>query len=1414
MWLLSNILSSKANYPRIILLVLSLGLIIPAQAVVIDDFNRTDGTAVGNGWIEKSPSAFSLLGGEAVKQAVGTGYLNNLVFRPSNEDLQDVETAVEFRLSANPPGYAEIWNRVQSDTVLVSNWLEGYILFIRNNNSQARLGRQNGNAFSLLSDIFLTQPLNTSDRFRLRMSTVGTNPVVVTGLIERFNGVDWDVIGQATVNDNDPLQIVTPGSVGFSGNFESGYTFDNFARTNLAAPAPVPATTSLSPASISAGSGSFTLTINGSNFVSGAAVRWNGVDRTTTYVSATQLQATVLASDISAPGTATVTVFNPAPGGGLSNAQTFTMDVPVDNPVPATVSLTPAFTDEGGSAFTLTVDGSDFIPGSMVRWNGADRTTAYVSATQLQASITAADIATAGTATVAVFNPLPGGGISNGQTFTIDPVVVNNSVPVASGLTPGSTTAGGAGFTLTVTGSDFVSGAVVRWNGVDRTTTYVSPTQLQASIIAADIASTGIASVTVFNPLPGGGVSNAQSLSVLEAGSLFTEAFSRTDGTAVGNGWIEKSPAAFSLLGGEAFKQAVGTGYLDNLVFRPSNEDLLDVEASAEFQLTSGSPGYLQIWTRVQSDTVLASNWLEGYLLYIPNNTNQARLTRQNGNSSTLLASFNLTNVLNTTDRYRLRMSATGMSPVVVTGFVERFNGVDWDILGQATVNDNDPLQIVTAGTVGFSGHTENGYSFDNFERTNLGGPAPVPTTTVLSPASISAGAASFTLTVTGSNFVSGAAVRWNGVDRTTTYVSATQLQATVLASDISAPGTATVTVFNPAPGGGLSNAQTFTMDVPVDNPVPATVSLTPAFTDEGGSAFTLTVDGSDFIPGSMVRWNGADRTTAYVSATQLQASITAADIATAGTATVAVFNPLPGGGISNGQTFTIDPVVVNNSVPVASGLTPGSTTAGGAGFTLTVTGSDFVSGAVVRWNGVDRTTTYVSPTQLQASIIAADIASTGIASVTVFNPLPGGGVSNAQSFNINQNGPLSFALTSISPNNAVIGTGGLVLTVTGSNFPLDASVRWNGADRITNYISPTQLQVDVLSTDTDIAGLFSVTVSSLSEGTSAPQTFFVLESPTTDFFFDNFNRVDGGEIGNMWTEKLPAAYSLQNNQVVGIDTTSFVNSYSYVFRDNIVYRPSSEDHKNVELSIEFVKQQEGAYEFQQLHGRIQRDTIQYSNVLQSYLLYVEDTLQNPSGLAIAINRPVYGEGECVMRIIDFPSPLVTGERYRMRFRIEGDYPVVLTGTLDRFDGQTWQVFTQGSVVHDVNTQPTYYCNPVTMPPPISKAGAVGYSKWFTMTQVYDNFYWKEIETVDSVNPLPEISHVSPSWASSSTSNLSVKVSGNNFMPNSIIRWNGSDLITTYVSETTLEATLTPAELASAGVASLILILLKYSILA
>jgi hypothetical protein len=99
--------------------------------------------------------------------------------------------------------------------------------------------------------------------------------------------------------------------------------------------------------------------------------------------------------------------------------------------------------------------------------------------------------------------------------------------------------------------------------------------------------------------------------------------------------------------------------------------------------------------------------------------------------------------------------------------------------------------------------------------------------------------------------------------------------------------------------------------------------------------------------------------------------------------------------------TLKLQGASTGNPVPSMTSLSPSSATAGGPGFTLTVTGANFVPGSVVRWNGVSRPTTYVRSTQLQAAIPASDISSAGTAQVTVFNPAPGGGTSNTLLFTV-----------------------------------------------------------------------------------------------------------------------------------------------------------------------------------------------------------------------------------------------------------------------------------------------------------------------------------------------------------------------------------------------------------------------------
>ena len=207
--------------------------------------------------------------------------------------------------------------------------------------------------------------------------------------------------------------------------------------------------TFLNPASMAAGTqctSGCTLVVNGSGFVSGSTVTFANTSLVTTFVNAAQLSAALTTANLATPGNFPVGVTSPgstkgtAAGNNLSNFALFTVG-PANNPVPTITQLSPASAAAGGAGFTLAVTGTNFLSSSQVNWNSSARTTSFVSATQLTAQIAAADIAFAGTAKVTVFNPSPGGGISNSQLFTITSSGMSTGVAGEKAAVPGEAAA-------------------------------------------------------------------------------------------------------------------------------------------------------------------------------------------------------------------------------------------------------------------------------------------------------------------------------------------------------------------------------------------------------------------------------------------------------------------------------------------------------------------------------------------------------------------------------------------------------------------------------------------------------------------------------------------------------------------------------------------------------------------------------------------------------------------------------------------------------------------------------------------------------------------------------------------------------------------------------------------------------------
>lgn len=182
---------------------------------------------------------------------------------------------------------------------------------------------------------------------------------------------------------------------------------------------PVPAIVSLSPNSSNAGGAAFTVAITGYNFIPSSSVQWNGSARTTTYTSGTQLQVQIASADIANSGSAAVSVTNPSPGGGNSGSGEFTIN-PTSNPAPQLQASNPSSVDAGSADIIFTVYGSNFIPTSVIQWNGAALTTSYLSDSYLEAQVPASNLSNPGVAEVVVVNPGPGGGSSTSLQFAIN----------------------------------------------------------------------------------------------------------------------------------------------------------------------------------------------------------------------------------------------------------------------------------------------------------------------------------------------------------------------------------------------------------------------------------------------------------------------------------------------------------------------------------------------------------------------------------------------------------------------------------------------------------------------------------------------------------------------------------------------------------------------------------------------------------------------------------------------------------------------------------------------------------------------------------------------------------------------------------------------------------------------------------
>jgi hypothetical protein len=566
---------------------------------------------------------------------------------------------------------------------------------------------------------------------------------------------------------------------------------------------------------------------------------------------------------------------------------------------------------------------------------------------------------------------------ATGQAMAL--VVAVNPVPTLTSADPSQVGEGSPDLSVTLTGTGFISTSALTFDQVSLTPQAISATTIQATVPKAELAVAGSHSFAITNPAPGGGASGPLTFTVtVQAQPVPTISSVTPPSAPVG------SPSTTLVI--------AGTGFTAESVASLDGADL----------------------------------------------------------------------------------SLTGQTATALTAQV---SGASLVTARAATLTVTNP-------------RPDGGSASVSFPVDNL-----APALTSASPMSAPAGGSEVTVTLSGTSFAPSSVVVANDGGLTTLYVSATSLSATVPAALLAAPGVIALTVETPAPGGGNSAP----LEFQVTNPAPVVLSLLPASLPIG-SAGTLTVTGTGFVGSSVINWNGTALGTSYVSSTELSASLTAALLSTLGSVPVTVTNPPPGGGTSAPQTFDVDA-----PVPAIVSLSPSSVAVGSAGFTLTVTGSGFLPSSTIDLGATPLTTTYVNATSLTAPVPTSALTSAQAAQVTVVNPGPGGGLSNSASLSIQNPSP---AFGSMSPVSALSGSAAFTLTLSGTNFAINATVHFGGTSLTPSSATANQLVVTVPASLLSVSGqpLVEVVSPGPGGGTSNGLRFSVQATITT---------IAGGAIGD-----------------------------------------------------------------------------------------------------------------------------------------------------------------------------------------------------------------------------------------------------------------------------------------------------------
>jgi len=780
--------------------------------------------------------------------------------------------------------------------------------------------------------------------------------------------------------------------------------------------------TYLSPSYATMGNPGFTLTVNGTGFVSGSQLAWNGTAKTTTPVGnpVTSLTCPITTAMITG-ASAAVTVVNPDTT--ISVAKTFTI-----NAAPAIAStggLTPAAIAAGSGDTAVAIAGSGFTSKSTVTFTPPGSSTSYPvassygSAAAMSATVPSAFLTAAGAASMQVVS---GDAVSSASaTFTVNPTAV------ITYLSPNHATAGRtAVLPLTVNGSGFLAGTTnITFNG-----TTISPactattTRLTCSISAALVVNSTAAPVTV-PVVTVSGASSPVNFTVNPAPAI------ASDGVSPASAKVGASHALLTITGTNFTSGSTvtwtPTGSLSGAGIPVTLSSLL-VSATS---LTATAPSTLLTAAGSANINVVSLDGGSSNTMAFtispnpPTVSNLSPSTATAGNTAGVMVTITGTN-------FTSKSTVTWTPPGSETTPVTLASSYSTAASITATVPFTD---LATAGTATIIVQGANGATSGTPFTINA-----APVITSLSPSAASAGSgSSVPLTVTGTGFTTGSNVTWKGQSGKVYTISGSacastvKCTATVPASYLTTAGLAPVTV--KTADGVNSNAMNFSVASAV------ITGFTPNSENVGSSAFVLAVNGSGFVNGAQITFGTAPMTTAFVSGTQLTAQIPASYVSTKGQVMVAVVN-------EDGTTSVPVPFTISDyNVPTITKITPTSVTAGASSVTITVTGANFVV-PVTTGSGTHAVTTpgsqiYVNGSQTNVTTaakgtatsitatISGGIANAGPVQVTVVSgSAPNTVTSAAIPFTV-----IGPTITSVSPSSIAAGTPGTTVTVTGANF-------------------------------------------------------------------------------------------------------------------------------------------------------------------------------------------------------------------------------------------------------------------------------------------------------------------------------------------------------------------------------------------